>query len=175
MSSYKPLRLPERSISHQLNNKATWNQGRSQQAAHFYTFGYAGREIGEIISSLEVAHVETVIDVRFTPISQYRPQFSKENLRRLLERAGIQYVHRPDLGVPRDVRCIAVAENSRFEIWQWYDTHVVPHFGGKNLFEFFNIADHPVAFMCVERDPSACHRHRLALALEKHGLLTYDL
>ena len=39
----------------------------------------------------------------------------------------------------------------------------------------FGVADHPVAFMCVELDPTACHRHRLSLALEEQGLRGFDL
>lgn len=33
----------------------------------------------------------------------------------------------------------------------------------------------PAAFMCSEYDPTACHRHRLFLALERTGLRGYDL
>jgi hypothetical protein len=42
------------------------------------------------------------------------------------------------------------------------------------LHRFLNL-DHPVAMMCVECDPTECHRHRIFMALENQGLRGFDI
>lgn len=174
MALFKALRLKSAPVSVQKQNQERWNKGRSLGEADFFTIGYVGKDGGSLIKSLSDAGVETVVDIRFTPISQYKPQFSKGNLRRLLNDNGIEYLHRPDLGVPRDVRGSAVDSPTRDPIWEWYDEYVVTDYV-RNLTDFFNMQEHPVAFLCVEADPTSCHRHRLSLALERVGLTSYDL
>jgi len=103
----------------------------------------------------------------------YKPELSKSNFRRIIEAAGLTYHHLPHLGVPRHVRARAIYSGTRDTIWEWYDSIVVPKL---TLSWFFNnIAEHPVAFMCVEADPGECHRHRLFQALEDRQLRGFDL
>jgi uncharacterized protein (DUF488 family) len=168
------LQLPADTALAQSRNRALWNDGRTAEEADFYTFGYSGRSTDEIFEAIEQAGVSTVLDVRFTPLSMYKPDFSKTNLRDILATRGLGYLHLPDLGVPRDIRAKAISSGDRAVIWEWYDQEIVPRFLG-NLHRFFNIADHPVALMCVEIDPRACHRHRLFQGLEDLGLYGYDL
>ena len=175
MAQYQRLELPTESLSVQRGNKALWNDGRSVGEADFYTFGYSGRATDEILDLVKAAGVLSVIDIRFSPVSMYKPEFSKGNLRRIVGVYGLQYLHLPELGVPRDIRAKAVVAGSRGVIWEWYDTFVVSRFIGRNLHQFLNLADHPVALMCVEIDPTACHRHRLFLTLEERGLRGFDL
>jgi uncharacterized protein (DUF488 family) len=104
----------------------------------------------------------------------YRPDLSKGNLQRGLESAGISYFHLREWGVPRDIRARAIETGTRETIWKWYDESVVaPHFQ-RNLHRFLNIG-HPVAMMCMECDPTECHRHRIFMALECQGLRGFDL
>jgi len=140
----------------------------------FYTVGYQGRDIDGFVTALTQAGVVCLIDIRFNPVSQYKPSFSQRNLAFSLRAAGIEYLHMPELGVPADVRGLARISGRRADIWEWYDRQVVPRFS-RNLDWFFNSSDHPVAMMCVERDSKDCHRHRLALALERQGLKSRDL
>ena len=169
------LYLPEAPIAEQKVNKARWNSTRKKDDAAFFTIGYSGRTADDFIRSLTEAKVACLIDVRFSPVSQFKPEFSKNNLARLLAENEIGYLHRPDLGVPRDVRAKAIETHTRTVIWDWYDEHVASPSFGSNLTLFFNWAEHPVALMCTEHDPTSCHRHRLTLALERHGLMGYDL
>lgn len=175
MPLFQGLLIPEEPPRVQLANKQRWNSERSREYSDFYTIGYAGRSIVQFTRLLLDAAVSTVIDVRQNPVSPYKPEFNKNRLRQYLEGVGIQYLHRADLGVPRDVRAKAIGQHDRISIWEWYDSNVVQIFLGKNLDEFFNWAEHPIVFMCVESDPYSCHRHRLAIALERHGLKGYDL
>jgi uncharacterized protein (DUF488 family) len=170
----RPLKLPSRSARAQAESKALWNEARSVKTATFFTIGYAGRNIDQFVKLLSDAGVQCVVDIRFTPISMYKPEFSRANIQNALEAAGFDYIHVPKLGVPRDIRVRAIATGDREVIWQWYDKIVVEPFLGKNLHEFMNL-NHPVALMCVEADPTECHRHRLSRALEENGLQGFDL
>lgn len=104
----------------------------------------------------------------------YRPDLSKSNLQKRVEDAGLQYHHFRDWGVPREIRAKAINSGTRDPIWEWYDGAVVDRFFQRNLHWFLNL-EHPVAMLCVEADPTECHRHRLFLALERHGLRGFDL
>lgn len=118
--------------------------------------------------------MQCVLDIRFNPISMYRPELSKGNLRAGLEHSGISYFHLREWGVPRDVRARALESGTRETIWQWYDDEVIrPHFR-RNLHRFLNFG-FPVAMLCMECDPTECHRHRISMALENQGLRGYDL
>ena len=174
-SQYQPLELPEESMSEQLKNKAIWNIDHFGVEADFYTTSYTGREVDQFVDILKAAGVATVIDVRHTPVSPYKPSFSKENLAAALTEHGLNYLHRGDLGVPRDVRQLAVGSGSRTEIWLWYEAHVLGHWSNGLLKELIDSQEQPVAFLCIEADPTACHRHLLFLKLEDEGLKGYDL
>jgi uncharacterized protein (DUF488 family) len=169
------LKLPSASAKQQTEKKAVWNDTRSAETADFFTFGYTGRKIEEITAALQQHGVSTLVDIRHNPVSMYRPELSKTNLARLLKDKGIQYVHFPQLGVPRDIRAKAIETGNRDVIWKWYDENVAGPFLGRNLHLFMNGFEHPIALMCTEIDPHECHRHRLSLALEQMGMKSFDL
>jgi uncharacterized protein (DUF488 family) len=169
------LSLPSATVRQQIAYKGYWNETRSADEADFFTIGYAGRKVEAIIGVLVERGVRTLVDIRQNPISMYRPELSKANLTRILAEHGICYAHLPQLGVPRDIRAKAMETGSRYVIWQWYDQHVISAFFGRNLHNFLNCFEHPVALMCTEIDPHECHRHRLSLALESMGLNGFDL
>ena len=175
MPQTKPLKLPSVPAKQQRENKAIWNEARSPQEADFFTIGYTGRSIKEFLSILISHGVRTLIDIRQNPVSMYRPELSKTNLQRVVEKRGLTYTHSPELGVPRDIRAKAIHAGTRHVIWEWYDKHVVAHHFQRNLHRFFNTLEHPIALMCVEVDPQECHRHRICLALEGMGLRGFDL
>lgn len=169
------LRLPSEPMRLQRSNKETWNDGRSIDRADFFTIGYTGRTLEDLISVMKTAGVASLVDIRHNPVSMYRPELSKGNLQRAVEASGIHYYHVRGLGVPRGIRVLAVDGDSRDVIWDWYDANVIPAFAGRNLHWFFNAIEHPAALMCAEFDPTACHRHRLSVALEGHGLMGFEL
>lgn len=169
------LKLPTASAKQQAENKLSWNEARSLDSAEFFTLGYTGRKLDEILDQLVSNQVRTLVDIRQMPVSMYRPELSKNNLRRAVEERDMLYAHFPELGVPRDIRAKAIDAGTRDVIWQWYDSEVVSSYIGSNLHRFLNTIEHPVALMCVEIDPRECHRHRLFLALERMGLKGFDL
>ena len=169
------LKLPSASARQQAENKLVWNEARSRDTALFFTIGYTGRRLDEFLGLLESKEVQTLVDIRQYPVSMYRPEMSKTNLKRAVEERGMIYSHFPQLGVPRDIRAMAIETGTRDVIWEWYDQHIVAQYVRRNLHRFFNTLVHPVALMCVEIDPQECHRHRLSLALEAMGLSSFDL
>jgi uncharacterized protein (DUF488 family) len=174
MNKVRPLKLPVNPRRVREQNKALWNEARSPDRADFFTLGYEGRTLAEIVELLKRADVRSLLDIRHSPVSMYRPEVSKSNLQRTIERAGMHYVHLREWGVPRMVRAHAVEEGTREAIWDWYDASVVDRYFDRNLHWFLNL-DHPVAMMCVEADPTECHRHLLFMALERQGLRGFDL
>lgn len=173
VSSY--LKLPEKKKSDQIRSKLRWNVVHCTGDPDFYTAGYSGRTIDEFLNSLEEAGVMTLIDVRAFAVSRYKPDFSKNNLKKHLEEHGITYLHRREWGVPRAVRSFSINKPNRNDIWNWYDTNIVPDIVTEVSDTFFESLQHPVVFMCSELDPTECHRHRIFLALEKFGFIGRDL
>lgn len=173
-TSQRPLKLPTNSAKVRADNKALWNEARSPESADFYTLGYEGRKTDDIMIAVKTAGVKSILDIRYNPVSMYRPELSKNNFQKLVEEAGIEYFHLRDWGVPREIRAKAIDTGTRETIWEWYDAAVVAPFFERNIHRFMN-QTHPVAMMCMECDPTECHRHRLFLALERQGLRGYDL
>src|SRR3989304_1954407 len=68
-----------------------------------HTIGYAGHSPDSFAERLQRLHIDTLIDVRYSPISRRRG-FSKSALARKLEEHGIGYVHLKDLGAPKALR-----------------------------------------------------------------------
>jgi uncharacterized protein (DUF488 family) len=171
------LSLPSLPVKKQVENKTLWNEMRSLEEANFFTLGYTGRTTDDMIATLTANGVRTLVDIRQNAISMYRPELSKNNLAKLLGAHCLNYVHLPQLGVPRDIRAKAIESGTREVIWDWYDEHVIGDFfgAGRNLHFFLNCVEHPVALMCTEIDPQECHRHRLSLALERMGMSGFDL
>lgn len=170
----RPLKLPRSAARKRIENKALWNEARSIERADFYTIGYEGRTADQLIEILQDADVRSILDIRFTPLSRFRPEMSKSNLKERVEAAGMYYYHAPHWGVPKDIRAKSIDTGSRDVIWDWYETYIIGQHFEQNLHWFLNI-EHPAALLCVEFDPTECHRHRIFLALERQGLCGFDL
>jgi ParB family chromosome partitioning protein len=168
-----PIELPEEPIEIQIFNKIMWNLQRIGEY-DFYTIGFAKRTPDQFLQLLKAKGIKTLVDVRFNPVSMFKPEFNKDNLSRILKQNNIKYVHYPELGVPEDIR-EKLAKTGDYEwFFKWYDENVVQ----KRLAESVDLESlsYPIAIMCVELDPTKCHRHRIALWLEKvKGLRGYDL
>ncbi|MFP4636112.1 MAG: DUF488 family protein [Nitriliruptoraceae bacterium] len=126
-----------------------------------YTVGYERRDLDELIELLEQHRVEQLIDVRFNASSR-KPGYAKSRLSQALATAGIGYRHLSALGNPRENReplrrgepdAIA-AYRARLD--EAPDAVEVVARAA---------ADHDVALLCYERDPSGCHRALVADAV----------
>jgi len=164
------IELPQESIDVQFFNKAMWNLERVG-AFDFYTIGYEKKTIEQFLELLKTAKIRTLVDARKNPVSQYKPEFNKEKLEQTMRKHGIRYIHYPRLGVPSEIRR-KLSETGDYDwFFKQYDENVIPKLDEVDL----QTLNYPVAIMCVELDPTKCHRHRIALALERRGLRGYDL
>ena len=133
-----------------------------------YTVGYGSRSIGEFVDLLRVHGIEYLIDVRTSPRSRYRPEFSQVSLARVLECSGIQYVFMGDTlgGRPTSKRLytsgrvdyakVAASESFRR--------------GLEALLRGYYIGCRSV-LMCSELKPERCHRSKLiGVVLEEEGI-----
>jgi uncharacterized protein (DUF488 family) len=119
--------------------------------------GYQGRTLNELLSQLVAEEVETLVDVRLTPISR-KPGMSRAGLSAALHSADITYLHFPVLGNPRDnrepFRRGDIAQGS--QIFREVLRNEEP---AAALAEIVSLSrQHLVALLCYERQAARCHR-----------------
>ena len=157
-------------------NRAFARKGHSR-FFDFLTVGTSNKKPESLIYMLKlgVFSCDWLIDVRSNPNSIHAPFWNKSNVSQLCATKGINYLHRPLLGVPSNIRKrLHSGEMTYQQFFEWYDTNVLV---GKNLEEVIELTKNSViAFMCTEIGPNYCHRHRIALRLESEfGYISYDL
>ncbi|HEX8508590.1 MAG TPA: DUF488 domain-containing protein [Propionibacteriaceae bacterium] len=72
-------------------------------ASPLISVGYEGRDVEGLVASLTQQRVAVLVDVRLTPLSR-KPGLSKKRLASTLAEHGIDYLHLPALGNPKDNR-----------------------------------------------------------------------
>lgn len=126
-------------------------------AVRIFTIGYEGATLPEFLAALRQAEVERVIDVRALPLSR-RPGFSKTPLRGALEEAGIEYVNLKALGTPAQGRAAARA-GRHSDLQRIYSGQLELPEAMVQSAQMLELArEKPTALLCMERDPSHCHR-----------------
>lgn len=124
-----------------------------------YTVGYEGRDVADLIALLSTHRVETLVDVRLTPISR-KAGFSKAALSSALADAGITYLHERGLGNPKENRPAYRAGEKTARCR--YLAHLLQN-GGDAVARLSDIvATSATALLCVERESSICHRSAVA-------------
>ncbi|RMD60210.1 DUF488 domain-containing protein [Candidatus Parcubacteria bacterium] len=123
-----------------------------------YTVGYGKRELDELVSLLKEHGIGFLIDVRSTPYSKFRPEFSKDNLACALQREGIRYVFMGDLlgGRPAGKECYVngKVDYERLKVTEPFRQGIcrLRTAWEKGL---------RVCIMCSEGRPEKCHRSKL--------------
>ena len=139
------------------------------------TIGHSTRHIEEFVSLLRAHNVTELIDVRTVPRSRYNPQFNRDSLPASLAPAGIEYIHRPDLGGLRHPR-----KDSRNTGWRnsgfrgFADYMETPEFAAALASLMArarqSTGQSHIAIMCAEAVPWRCHRSLIADALTARGI-----
>ncbi|MDR1275579.1 MAG: DUF488 domain-containing protein [Candidatus Accumulibacter sp.] len=133
-----------------------------------FTLGYEGLDIETFLSLLAEYGVETVVDVRETPLSR-KPGFSKKAITRNLNLSGFEYVHHAALGCPKWIRDRYREDGD----WVRYTEGFVEHLKSQEiaLNEVADLASvSNCALLCYEADFNFCHRSIVANALRaRHG------
>lgn len=133
-----------------------------------YSIGYGNRAIGDVLALLMRERVRVLADVRSRPHSRFRPDFDRRRLERHLAAAGIAYAFMGAAlgGKPDDPACY---RDGRVD----YDRLAArPDFqSGLDDLLALNESRGPVAVMCAELKPEACHRARLiGQSLSRRGV-----
>jgi uncharacterized protein (DUF488 family) len=132
--------------------------------ATLWTIGYEKLLPPELVTELEHAAVERVIDVRFRPQSR-RPGMSKTRLGEMLADRGIAYEPRRTLGTPPDIRHL-FRTNRIPEAREQMRTHLEASAAGELDALAAELPNAPrTALLCLEADPAGCHRRVVAEAL----------
>jgi uncharacterized protein (DUF488 family) len=137
-----------------------------------FTIGYEGTTVSEFLAALRKAKVERVIDVRALPLSR-RPGFSKSPLRAALVEAGIDYVHLKALGTPSEGR--AAARSGRHtDLARIYAGQLeLPEAMAQSALMMDLAKEKRSALLCMERDPTHCHRTLLLEAVAPQATIVH--
>jgi uncharacterized protein (DUF488 family) len=130
------------------------------------TIGYERANLADFVETLRVSGVEMIVDIRERAQSR-RPGFSKSALSGALLNAGIEYVHFPELGDPKEGR--EAARSGQYDVFRQIFFEVMAMPEAKNaISKIFNIAlNKKVCLLCYERDKEQCHRKIVSDQLEK--------
>jgi uncharacterized protein (DUF488 family) len=124
-----------------------------------FTIGYEGRDLADLVSLLSDHSVETLVDVRLTPISR-KPGFSKTALSAALGDAGIIYIHERRLGNPKENRPAYRAGEKVAQ--RRYRSHLTTVGAEALTWLTATVSESVTALLCVERESTACHRSAIA-------------
>ncbi len=133
-----------------------------------YTIGYGKRELDEVVSLLEGRGINYLIDVRSSPYSKFKPDFSRRSLEAALKRRDIRYVFMGDLlgGRPEDEDCYVDGKVDYGRV-----RRIAPFKRGiERLLTACKKSLH-VCLICSEGRPEDCHRSKLiGEVLEEKGI-----
>jgi uncharacterized protein (DUF488 family) len=147
------------------------------QQVEIYTIGHSNSSAGEFIDALRKHGVQTIVDVRSAPYSQYTPHFNRDTLAHILEDAGIAYVFAGEYlgGRPQDPTCYKHGKvpTGKVDYLKLVDYAAVSRrpWYLKGIERLVQIAsERTTAVMCSEEDPHHCHRyHLITPTLQQRG------
>lgn len=138
--------------------------------AIIYTIGHSTHSIDVFLSMLESYDIKTIVDIRRFPGSRKFPQFNQDNLKIVLEEAGIQYISMLELGGRRKPD-----NNSKNTIWKnesfrGYADYMETAAFENAVVKLEKIAlKQTTAYMCSEALWWRCHRSMVSDYLKAKG------
>lgn len=127
-------------------------------APTLHSIGYGARTLDQLVAALRAHGIEYLLDVRTSPYSKFKPEFSREPLEAALKRHGIRYVFMGDTlgGQPRDPDCYTDGKVDYEKVRQQ------PFFqAGLERLRKAHEQQHRAAMMCSEGKPEQCHRSKM--------------
>ena len=136
-------------------------ESEKEASLAIYTAGYEGKLIDGFLNTLIKNGIKRVIDVRKNPVAR-RYGFHKSTLNRLLGKVDIDYVHFPELGVQSDLRQDLTTQGDYDKLFKVYETTTLES-EKDSIKKVSNLMlERPSVLICMEAEPSCCHRTRLA-------------
>ena len=140
------------------------------------TIGHSTRALDEFVALLKAHAVTQVVDVRTVPRSRHNPQFNKNTLPKALKKAGLEYVHMPDLGGLRRAKPDSLNLAWRNASFRGYADYMqTPEFEEQIEALLQMAKKHRIALMCAEAVPWRCHRSLISDALIVRGIRAEDI
>lgn len=130
------------------------------------TIGYEHATVPSFLAALKEAGVKLLVDVRAVASSR-RPGFAKSKLAANLEGAGIEYLHLRGLGTPSEGRA-AARGGDHAGLRRIFLEHLRTDEAQTDLDALQRLVedDRHVCILCLEADPTHCHR---SIVAEKLG------
>jgi uncharacterized protein (DUF488 family) len=156
-----------------------WEDRRAQERPTaeiaVYTTSYEGVQVDGLLNRLMHKGIDVLIDVRYNPVAR-RYGFHKSTLASLCNLVGIDYIHRPEVGIPGDWRADLGTSETYESLFKRYASDVLPAQEKSLIWLAETIKLKPTALMCKEADPKCCHRTTLAKTLaDRTGLPVLDI
>jgi uncharacterized protein (DUF488 family) len=133
-------------------------------------WGYQGRELDDLAKSLRAWQARALVDVRLNPVSRKRG-FSRKALAEACAEWGVEYIHLPALGNPRDNRDgFGRAGGARTEAHERYRREVLLSAPGQQAIQALASVTREglVVVLCFEASEGQCHRSLVLQALHDH-------
>lgn len=158
----------------------SWFGDTTSPAWHCYTIGHSNHTSEDFFQLLKKYNIDTLVDVRSTPFSQYQPQFNKsqlieditaQNAKTTIKGEG--FTKATDLAPSQKIEYIYMGDKlgGRYEDRTLFFKNGVVDYnkvrnttkfqqGLEDLFKLI-LMGKSVAIMCTEKDPLDCHRFLL--------------
>ena len=134
-----------------------------------FTIGHSTRSIQDFIFLLKSNRIQTVIDIRSIPWSMYNPQFSQDQLKAQLKKAGIGYQHMKNLGGLRHPKKNSINVGWKNASFRGYADYMQSPPFQKALKMLEEMArEKRCVLLCAEALFWRCHRSLLSDALTVH-------
>ena len=142
---------------------------RRQEVVSLFSIGYGMRSPEGLVNTLRMLDVDTVVDVRSSPRSRFRPQFDADTIYGTLQEGGIAYFTAGDRLGERPSDPSLYDRSGRVD---WEALRESEGFG-EAIASIRKLASegHLVAILSAEGDPLCSHRFGVvARALEEEGM-----
>lgn len=176
-----PLRLQGDFLIYLLENNIQSPEDARRAKRRFenttlFTLGYEGKSLDQFITILQTNKIETLLDIRYSTESQYKPEFAGNLLARELQRIGVKYLHHKEYGVPYEWQNPYKDGAIPFEcLDKYYRWNVQKNTDFKTFLDSVK-ENGKTALLCYEQYPIpkrdqkiACHRSILAAIMKETG------
>lgn len=119
-----------------------------------HTIGYAAHNVESFIAALTKFNITAIADVRSQPYSKFKPEFNKENLKKVLVANGIDYVFLGE-NIGARIKAPECYKNGQVD-YELISKHPLFQEGIDRLLK--GMEKFSIALMCAEKDPINCHR-----------------
>jgi uncharacterized protein (DUF488 family) len=137
-----------------------------------YTIGYAAHTIESFIAALEKFNITAIADVRSQPYSKFKPEFNRENLKKVLINKRIEYVFLGD-NIGARIKAPECYKNGQVD-YELISKQPLFQEGIDRLLK--GLEKFSIALMCAEKDPINCHRTILICKnLKKYQIQIYHI